>query len=68
MMLEADMTKKMIELTGGAGAVVDSIWEHVTPYAVRLAIVVITVTPIIMVYPFLQKYIVKGVLIGSIKG
>jgi putative aldouronate transport system permease protein len=35
---------------------------------VKMALVVITVAPIIAIYPFLQKYFVKGVLIGSIKG
>jgi putative aldouronate transport system permease protein len=29
---------------------------------------VVTVAPIVMVYPFLQKYFVKGMMIGSIKG
>ncbi|MDF2667729.1 MAG: hypothetical protein K0R67_35, partial [Paenibacillus sp.] len=28
----------------------------------------VTVMPIIMFYPFLQKYFVKGVLVGSLKG
>ena len=40
----------------------------VTPLAVRSAIVVITVTPIIMIYPFLQRYMVKGIMIGAVKG
>jgi putative aldouronate transport system permease protein len=35
---------------------------------VKMALIVITVAPIITVYPFLQKYFVKGVLVGSIKG
>lgn len=35
---------------------------------VKMALIVITVAPIIMIYPFLQKYFVKGVLMGSIKG
>lgn len=34
----------------------------------KMALVVVTVLPIIMIYPFLQKYFVKGVLIGSVKG
>jgi putative aldouronate transport system permease protein len=29
---------------------------------------VITVAPIAVIYPFLQKYFVKGVMMGSIKG
>lgn len=32
------------------------------------AMIVITTLPILCVYPFLQKYFVKGVLVGSIKG
>jgi ABC-type glycerol-3-phosphate transport system permease component len=34
----------------------------------KLANVMVTVIPIIVVYPFLQKYFVKGIMIGSIKG
>lgn len=34
----------------------------------KYGIIVITVLPIICVYPFLQKYFVKGVMIGAIKG
>lgn len=39
-----------------------------TPEAIKAAAVVIAVLPILCVYPFLQKYFVKGVLIGSVKG
>ncbi|WP_409344974.1 carbohydrate ABC transporter permease [Paenibacillus sp. MBLB4367] len=44
--------------------------EHIllTPEGIKAAAVVIAVTPILCVYPFLQKYFVKGVLIGSVKG
>lgn len=35
---------------------------------VRNSAVVISVLPIILVYPFVQKYFVKGVLLGSVKG
>ena len=30
--------------------------------------IIVAILPIICVYPFLQKYFVKGVMIGSIKG
>jgi putative aldouronate transport system permease protein len=35
---------------------------------VRMAICILAIGPIILVYPFFQKHIVKGLLIGSIKG
>lgn len=39
----------------------------VTPDSIRAAQVVLTTVPIIILYPFLQKYFIKGVLIGSVK-
>ena len=35
---------------------------------VQMATIVITALPIVCVYPFVQKYFVKGVMVGSIKG
>lgn len=39
-----------------------------TPQSLQMAFVMILTMPIIVVYPFLQKYYVKGVMVGSIKG
>jgi putative aldouronate transport system permease protein len=41
--------------------------SKITPSSVRIATLVISVTPIILVYPFVQKYFVKGILLGSVK-
>jgi len=38
------------------------------PSSLIAAIIVVTSLPIISVYPFLQKYFVKGVMIGAVKG
>ena len=35
--------------------------------SVQMATIVITMLPIMCLYPFLQKYFVKGVMIGAIK-
>lgn len=35
---------------------------------VKFATIMVAILPIIMVYPFLQKYFIKGILIGSVKG
>ena len=40
----------------------------VTPDSNRMAATMVATLPIIMVYPFVQKYFVKGVTIGSVKG
>lgn len=41
---------------------------QVTPESAQAAQVIIVTLPIICIYPFLQKYFVKGVMIGSVKG
>ena len=40
----------------------------VLPQTVRAAVIMVVTVPILFVYPFVQKYFVKGVMIGSIKG
>jgi putative aldouronate transport system permease protein len=40
----------------------------VTQQTIKLATMVVTTFPIVCVYPFLQKYFVKGMLLGSVKG
>lgn len=40
----------------------------VTPTAIRAAMTIIAALPIIFVYPFLQKYFVQGLHLGSVKG
>ena len=44
------------------------ITSYISPESRKMATVVVTFLPIIIIYPFLQKYFVKGVLIGSVKG
>ena len=39
-----------------------------TPVTIRCAITVISTVPILVVYPFLQKYFVTGMALGSVKG
>jgi putative aldouronate transport system permease protein len=42
--------------------------QTITTQSVIMANIVIVTVPIILVYPFVQKYFVKGVMIGSVKG
>jgi multiple sugar transport system permease protein/putative aldouronate transport system permease protein len=35
---------------------------------IKYALIIVTIVPVIMIYPFVQKYFIKGVMIGSVKG
>jgi putative aldouronate transport system permease protein len=58
-------------LTGGAMSG-EAMYEPGEDYAAKMllkyATVVVSIVPIICVYPFLQKYFTKGVMIGAVKG
>lgn len=58
----ASASKTVVAMPAGVTA------QQVSSQSVRLATMVVTTFPIMCVYPFLQKYFVKGMLIGSIKG
>lgn len=68
MLLRRVITENEVVETGlaidasGHGSIVFS------PQSLRMAMLIITTLPIVFVYPFLQRYFVKGVMIGAIKG
>ncbi len=45
----------------------DQVKNAVSPLSVRMAITIIATIPIIVVYPFLQKYFVGGMTVGAVK-
>ena len=55
-------------MTGDKGAQLQLYQETFTPETIRMATMVVVVLPIVCVYPFLQKYFIKGIMIGGIKG
>lgn len=46
----------------------DSSKEFVVMEAIQSAIIIISMLPIMLLYPFLQKYFTKGIMLGAIKG
>ncbi|WP_058303688.1 carbohydrate ABC transporter permease [Gorillibacterium timonense] len=45
-----------------------SIQNMQTPTSVRMTVTMIVVMPILIVYPFFQRFFVKGIMIGAVKG
>ncbi len=46
----------------------NSLANTITPISMRAAVTVVASVPILIVYPFLQKYFVQGVTLGAVKG
>ncbi|RKP49865.1 carbohydrate ABC transporter permease [Cohnella endophytica] len=57
-----------LSLSQEAGSNMPEEAKKLSPETLKLAMMIATTAPILVIYPFLQKYFVKGVLIGSVKG
>ena len=51
-----------------AGMDMNSAKSQITSESVKTTTIIVATAPILIVYPFLQKYFVKGVMVGSVKG
>lgn len=55
--------------SGGTGALsTAALTSQQTPTSIRMTVSVIVVLPILFVYPMFQRFFVKGIMIGSVKG
>ena len=61
MVVDGQLTNSTTEVGAGSSF-------EVIETTMKYATIVVSTLPIIMIYPFVQKYFVKGVMIGSIKG
>lgn len=57
---QTDATRSSQMAAGKAG-------QTLTPTSIRMATTMVVTIPIIMVYPFIQKYFVKGIMLGAVK-
>lgn len=62
MLTEAQRINELIQ-SGGA----QSVTRTLTGESLKMATIVVSTAPIIMIYPFIQKYFAKGIMIGAVK-
>jgi putative aldouronate transport system permease protein len=58
----------LIDASSSSLGDVDPLLQPPPAETLKMAAVVIAITPIILVYPFLQKHFAKGAMVGSVKG
>ena len=56
------------EAAAGDMSMMDPNFVEPPKQSIKMAVIVVATVPIMMVYPFLQKYFVKGVMVGALKG
>lgn len=60
------MMVRMADIIGLTGSGIRA-EEQMPQQTVKMAVVVVATLPIVLVYPFLQKYFISGIMIGSVK-
>lgn len=68
--LQVLLRELIIMSNGSAGDLNNMDPDFVKPpeQSIKMAVIVVSTVPIMCVYPFLQKYFVKGVMVGALKG
>ena len=65
------IVRRLYEMVS-ASAEVREYWEDMgvrfPPQSVQAVMVLATIGPIILIYPFVQRYFIRGIMIGSLKG
>jgi putative aldouronate transport system permease protein len=66
--LQVLLRRLIVQVTYAANEYADVSASTMTEQTIVYATIVVAVIPMLVLYPFIQKYFVKGVMIGAIKG
>lgn len=67
-MNELALNEALLQNALPPGQLLDSVQRAYSAYTMKYAVVFIASLPLLVLYPFIQKYFVKGIMIGSLKG
>ncbi|WP_071131881.1 carbohydrate ABC transporter permease [Enterococcus timonensis] len=62
------LLRQIVIVSSGMNADAASVDVIPPAQSVKMAVIVIATLPMLIVYPFVQKYFVKGAMVGSVKG
>ncbi|BCK00938.1 carbohydrate ABC transporter permease [Anaerocolumna chitinilytica] len=65
---QASSLKALVNSSTSSANMAASLASAQTATSIRMTVTIIVVTPIILVYPFFQRFFVKGIMIGAVKG
>ena len=65
---QASSLASLLTSNAGSEAIQQALSTAQTATSVRMTVTIIVVTPILLVYPFFQRFFVKGIMIGAVKG
>lgn len=66
-MNEADALASIIK-SSGSSEMLTNLTITQTPTSIKMTVSMIVVLPILMVYPYFQRFFIKGIMIGAVKG
>ena len=61
------LLSSVMQQSGSADSMKNAAAEAITPVSIRAAATMVTMLPIVCIYPFLQRYFVTGLTIGGVK-
>lgn len=68
LLMQIEKKIEMLNNPGISGAAAQQIWETVPELSARMAMLIAVLGPIMIAYPFFQKYFIQGLTVGSVKG